>query len=274
MTLKKNGTSSTALKTNFKKFFIITVGLFTAIDVASAKPLQLDLTPYLWAMSMNGRVQTGNRAAHVDQSFSDILKQLDGAVMIYVDAKKDKFGVYGNAMYAVVSNGAGGRRVSLHVKNRYGIFGAGITYEIYKYCFSNSWSCDLSSIAFEPYVGFRYTVNNTRIDLDTRLSRFDRTANIDQHWTDPIVGLKLTYVATKAWSAILSGDIGGRNGSTQYSYNVFGVVGYQPQTILKCTKFYLGYRILDQHYETGSGRKFFDWNMKLFGPVIGVDFRL
>ncbi|MHB1222225.1 MAG: hypothetical protein ACYC0J_09545 [Gammaproteobacteria bacterium] len=40
----------------------------------------------------------------------------------------------------------------------------------------------------------------------------------------------------------------------------------------KNTKFYAGYRLLDQVYQHGNGIKRFDRDMKLAGPILGMAF--
>lgn len=234
-----------------------------------ADPWQIEITPYLWAIGMNGRTQIGNNTAHIDQTFSDILKELDFGGMLWMSAKKNKFGLYGNAVYAVLSDSKHDGPFSADVHNRYGIFGAGISYEVFRYCTAQGCPRAQSIFYVEPYAGFRYTLNDTSITVAYLSASAHGVKNV--HWTDPIIGLRLNYLLNKAWLAQLSGDIGGTNGSTHYSYSWAAILGLSPKS-LPHSSFYVGYRLLDQRYQTGSGTSLYNWNMKLAGPVLGYGY--
>lgn len=223
---------------------------------------KFEITPYIWAINMNGTVHVGPVRAHVDQSFGDILSQLNWAAMLWLDAKKDKFGIFGNIIYSSLSNKVTDLSAKIKTNNNFGIYSAGLSYEVYQ----------SGIVAIEPYAGFRYTTNQATSTLTSPF--INLRGSISQGWVDPIIGTRLLFDFTKAWHLTLAGDIGGVNTNNHYSYNLFGVVGYKPQTMWKNTTWYLGYRLLDQHYITGSGLNYFNWNMKLFGPLVGVSFAL
>jgi hypothetical protein len=119
-------------------------------------------------------------------------------------------------------------------------------------------------------VGARYTTTRVSITVNTPLGGLRSSDN--KSWTDPIVGARFNLNMNKSWLAIVAGDIGGTNTTSNYSYNVVGMLGFKPQTILKRTTWYLGYRLLDQHYITGSGTSYYNWNMKLFGPIVSLSY--
>jgi len=55
-----------------------------------------------------------------------------------------------------------------------------------------------------------------------------------------------------------------------------GFFGYKPNanSLFRNTTTYLGYRLLYQHYQTGSGASLYEWNMHIFGPVLGLAFEV
>jgi hypothetical protein len=244
---------------------ILLTGTLLSVS-ASASPWQFEITPYLWALNMNGQVGVGPTTAHVNETFSDIWHHLDFAGMVYGSAHKDEFGLYGSALYAALSDsGTLGPHGGISVKayEDYGIFGAGASYIVAKHQFSN-----LSEVTVEPYAGARYTLVNTSLKVATL-----PTARDDQHWTDPVIGLNLNYAFNRQWSIRLMGDIGGTSTNRQYSYSATGLIGYTPVSFWTNTTTSLGYRFLAQHYVSGSGLRYFDWNMRLFGPVIAITIR-
>jgi hypothetical protein len=247
--------------------------LFNASSATAAESTawKFNVAPYLWAINMNGTVQTGPVRAHVDDSFQELLQHLNIGGMLFLEANRGKFGIFGNAVYSVVSTDGKDGPLKSTSKNKFGIFSGGVSYAVHQFCFSSA--CDQNSLTVEPYAGFRYTLNDTTVTLQDLPIVNLRSSN-NQKWTDPIVGARLRYLMTKAWSLTLAGDIGGTNAKTQHSYNVIGLLGYKPQSTWKNTNIYLGYRVLDQYYKNGQGEKYFLWNMKISGPVLGINFTL
>ena len=229
---------------------------------------KVEVAPYVWALNMNGTVQVRRVRAHLDQTFSDILSQLNWAGMVWVEASKDKFGAFANILYASLSDGASDRYISAKVNTEFGLYSGGLSYQVYKTCFSAA-GCD-SNFSLAPYLGFRTTTNDVKIIVNTPFGSVQNTNNKD--WTDPLVGARFNLNMTKSWLAILAADIGGTNASSDYSYNLVAMLGFKPQSILKKTSWYLGYRLLDQHYATGTGRDYYNWNMKIFGPIASVSY--
>lgn len=245
----------------------------SSAGVAAETVWKFNIAPYLWALNMDGSTQVRNVRAHVDQDFSDILQQLEFGGMLWMEANRDKFSVFFNAVYAVLSDDSTAGPLAVDTLNKFGIFSAGAAYEIYKTCFASACGMNTNVFSVEPYAGFRYTLNDTTITLkDLPLVNLRGVKNVN--WTDPMAGARFKYFINKAWSIIVAADVGGTNGTDHYSYNFIGLVGYQPQTMWKNTSWYLGYRYLGQHYETGSGANLYNWNMKLYGPLFGVNFAL
>lgn len=257
-----------------KMQFFKTIGLGAMICIAPAISLavdannpawQFDIAPYLWAANMNGRVGAGPITAHMSENFSDILSQLNVGGMLWLGAHKGPFGIFLNSMYIVLSDNAMVGSVKVDQKTRSGLFTAGISYIILQKQIARA-DGSMNQLQLEPYLGDRYTLNDVRISL------FNLTINNNHNWQDPIVGLRMTY----DWPRFviqLAADIGGTNAGRQYSYNWAALLGYKPENPkMKHVTFDLGYRNLYQVYKTGSGRNYFNWNMREFGPILGINF--
>jgi len=226
---------------------------------------QFDIAPYLWAANMNGRVASGPVTAHLSEDFADILNQLNVGGMLWLGAHKGPFGLFLNSMYIVLDDDATVGPINIDEKTRFGLFTAGVSYIVLQKELSHA-NGAITQLQLEPYVGDRYTVNNVQINL----LNFKIKSN--HNWQDPIVGLRATYNWPR-WALELAGDVGGTNTSTHYSYNLAALVGYKPESpAMKHVTFYVGYRDLYQVYKTGSGIHFFNWNMRQFGPLVGINF--
>jgi hypothetical protein len=169
-------------------------------------------------------------------------------------------------MYAQLTDNETHGPLKATLRNNFGLFTAGVAYEVYRTPFPSL--NNFSYLAFNPYIGARDTLNNTKLTL--RASIFDISGSNNQNWVDPIIGLRLNWILNRAWSLTAAGDVGGVNTTTHYSYNVLGLIGYSPQTHWTNTTVYLGYRLLDQHYEHGTGLGKYNWNMKIAGPLLGL----
>ncbi len=233
-----------------------------AVD-ANNPAWQFDIAPYLWAANMNGRVGAGPVTAHMTESFSDILSQLNIGGMLWLGAHKGPVGIFLNSMYIVLSDDAKVGPINIDQKTRSGLFTAGLSYIIWQKQFSYANGLT-TQLQLEPYLGDRYTLNNVRINV------LNLTINSNHHWQDPIVGMRMTYDLPR-WVVQLAADLGGTNASTQYSYNWTAMLGYKPVSMKHAT-FYLGYRNLYQVYKTGRGINYFNWNMRELGPILGVNF--
>jgi hypothetical protein len=239
----------------------------TKIDFNTQKAWEYTLAPYLWAINLQGRVAVADQTVHIDQSFNDLLKKLNFGGMLWIDAKNDRFGAFLNVLYTVLSMNDQDNILDVNARNDFLILSTGLSYDLYRHDFINGLFAR-GTFIITPYLGFRYTENDTEVKVS--LPSIALKAQENQYWTDPIIGARFNFLLNHAWSLILSGDIGGLNTSTQYSYNVMGIIGYHPTVLKFNTTFYLGYRFLDQRYQTGKGVNFFNWDMKIFGPVLGV----
>ncbi len=266
--------SAQAADTHSNPSFASQTQLNTAINPRDSHDdsWKFTVAPYLWALSMNGSVEVRGLRAPVNESFSDILSDLNWAGMVWLEADKGKWGGFLNLIYASISQGASDRYISAHVTTNFGLYSAGLSYEVYRACLCSG-GCNQpgdSTLAIVPYIGARYTSNDVTLKINTPLGNIRRSNN--QHWTDPMIGARFNFDLTKSWQLTFAGDVGGTNITSDYSYNVWGLIGFKPQTLLKSTTWYLGYRLLDQKYTKGASFNYFLWDMKMHGPVAGVAF--
>ena len=56
---------------------------------------------------------------------------------------------------------------------------------------------------------------------------------------------------------------------SDFTWNVSALVHFQPW---KYASIIAGYRVLDQDYEDGTGLSRFKYDMRLAGPVLGLNF--
>jgi len=65
---------------------------------------QFQLTPYLWALALDGDVTVKGVKSSPSVSFREIVDNLDYALMVEGEARKGRIGLYANAIYADLSD--------------------------------------------------------------------------------------------------------------------------------------------------------------------------
>ena len=249
-----------------------------AEDAAPASaPWELSLTPYVWALSVKGDVGVGRTEAHVDASFSDILDDLNIAVMLTLELRKGRFGLLSDTIYANLEDSAATLhdRVKIKATANMLIQNLAGTYRLGTWQLADFAQAGPLSVTVDPYAGIRYTYLDTelkgRLDLPDLGVDARRTTEADKHWVDPIVGLRTAWTLGEQFSLILLGDVGGISTNSQYSAEGVALIGYRFGLFGQDdANLVAGYRALHQKYEDGDGRSRFDWDVTMHGPIAGL----
>ena len=81
---------------------------------------QFSFTPYGWATSINGDVTARGHKAHVNEDFIEIIEQSDSmlAWMSYFEARKGRFALFTDLVWADLGLGPDGKRALLEPRRR------------------------------------------------------------------------------------------------------------------------------------------------------------
>lgn len=230
-----------------------------AASSAQAAPWIFDVAPYMWATSLNGDVSLGHKKIHVSDSFSKILKVLDFGGMLWLDAHKDRLGIFFDGFYSKLSTSKCYRADIIDAASEMTIDSAGATWRLYGES-GKGWS-------LEPYLAARYTATNSSVSV----SRFG--VGLKEHWTDAVIGTRANYTfQNPAFNVEGRADYG--QGDRSNSYNLSLLAGYQSAQHFKRTRFFLGYRYLHQNYGHNESDRLYRWKMNIYGPVIGFRVRM
>lgn len=236
--------------------------------------------PYLWMMGLNGKVGVKGKTANMNVSFSDIIKNLDFAAEVHLEAWRDRFGFFIDTTYSKISltdNVQLRSDRTLNIKNvsefflgefggfyRVGTWPIGSGVGSYHSKTNTSLTLDLIG-------GGRYWWLKDEIDLKGPLG-VNPQFNGSESWFDFIVGGRVNLAINKFFVQVRS-DIGGfgLGFSSDISWNIAGYIGYELPWY-KITPI-IGYRALYDDYTHGSGNNRFVWNAWMYGPQIGVAFQ-
>jgi hypothetical protein len=106
-----------------------------------------------------------------------------------------------------------------------------------------------------------------RLDASTLFPGVGRNANKTKDWVDPFIGLRLGADLTKKLSLVLRGDIGGFGVGSEFTWNASAIFGYHFTPMISA---WLGYKALGVDYETGSLHRKFEFDVTMFGPIMGL----
>jgi hypothetical protein len=220
----------------------------------------IDAAFYGWASGLEGTVATlpPLPAVDVNLAFSDLLSHLDGALMGGVYARRDRFILFGDLMYAKVSADKDfatkfSTSVSLASSSLIVTGGAG-----YRIAEDPAYSVDLLAGA---------RLYNVSTDATLRIGRaFSRSGNTDETWVDPMVGAKFNVRLSDSWSLNSWGFIGGFGAGSTFSWDLFGGVGYDFNETYSLV---VGYRGLGVDYS----RDGYVYDVVQHGPIFGLKVR-
>jgi len=218
-----------------------------------------NVTPYLWVTGQKGQVATLPPAApaDLDVSFSDVISNLDMALMGLVEARNGRFGVFGEIFYVGVSADA----------DTPGPFFSGADYEQDLLGISIGLSYALmqsSDHHLDAVLGVRFWDLDNELELGAGILPA-RKLSEHERWHDPFIGLKGRVNLNENW--YLSGwGVAAVAGDSDSSWDLFGGIGYEYSDSFSLTA---GYR----HQEVDYKNDGFLFDVEMSGPVIGLTFR-
>lgn len=210
---------------------------------------------YAWATSVDGRMRPlpPGPAVKVALGFSDILKNLDGALMLSLDARRDRFVVFADLLMSKLSAGrtfsAQGLpgSVSLSSSSVVGLAAAG-------------WRVvDDPAVKVDVLGGLRgFALSNT---IAVAVGPLAGSYGLDRQWVDAVGGVRITHALDDRWSVTAMGFAGA--GGAKYEWDLFGGVGHRIGG--RFTGF-AGYRALKVDYRQGS----YVYDVLQHGPILGL----
>jgi hypothetical protein len=231
-------------------------------------------------MGLNGRVGVRGQTVDMDVSFSDIIKNLDFAAEVHMEAWRDRFGFFIDVTYSKISLKEDVQlRLdrTIKIKNvtefflgEFGGFYRAGTWPVGAGT-GGSESKTNTSFTLDLIGGGRYWWMDNTIDITGPAGVLDPQFSGSESWFDFIVGGRVKLDINKFFVALRT-DIGGfgLGFSSDISWNIAGYIGYElPHGITPI----IGYRALYDKYSNGSGNNRFLWDAWMYGPQLGVSFQ-
>jgi hypothetical protein len=221
---------------------------------AQAAEWQRSMMLYVFGASIDGQTQLGPIVSEVDESFSDILDDLDMGGMGSFRANNES---WAHAIDAIYTSSSDDVALAAGVKLKAGLDQLIASYDI-GYRLSDR---------FEVLLGARYN------SIDVKLTTFGPAATQasgDKDWVDPYVGFNVMLPLGDRLALGLRGDVGGFDVGSKLAWQAVVRLNWSFSETFFAT---FGYRILDTDYEDGSGARLFKYDVTLSGPGAGLGWR-
>jgi hypothetical protein len=203
------------------------------------------LTPYLWALSLDGTTAALGNDVPVEADFGDILDLANFAFSANMEFNNGKWFVILDPMYAdlemdIDTGGPIGGTVEIELILTTALVGLSL------------------SENFDIYAGARYYDQDITVIPDTLPE-----IPLGDDWTDILLGVRVNSEMSDKWSftGILDAAVGGDSDSALFAQALF------VRQIGDNKNFGVGYRYYDVDYESGSGLSLFKWDVAHSGPV-------
>ena len=229
----------------------------TAAQTPDTERWRFSLTPYFWAAGIDGKVATlpGAPTAEVDASFTDIIDQTNGAVMLAAVARRGRFGVLADLTYLDLSDDSGTSgplfdEVEFESQTLFATI-AGF-YQV----------LETERLNLQAVAGTRLWYVDTELHLRGELAA-NQTFSEDKVWADPIVGVRWQGHLGRKFYLEGAADVGGFGVASDITWELLGTLAYRFSDSFTMRA---GYRHLKVDYEDDG----FVWDVELSGPIVGV----
>src|SRR5262249_40936677 len=156
----------------------------------------------VWAMSLHGDVTVKGIKSDVDESFSDLLPDLNFAGMASIDARKGRLGLIVDGLVAHLQSKGDTGPLSIKGTADFNFVDFAGYYRIGRINLDSEVGAAGPRLVIDPYLGGRYTYLNVDLNVKSSGPIFGgehRNFGGDEDWFDPLVGLRATVELTPRW---------------------------------------------------------------------------
>ncbi len=220
---------------------------------SSSSEWQFAVAPYLWAAGMDGSMAIANQEVDVDVPFSDILDNLDFALMGHFDMRNERWVLSSDLVFVDLEHSEDLIEGTVKAGLELTLFEVAGGYRV--------------SPVFTVLAGARWVDMGATLDFEGGFHQGD--GNAGRKWIDPLVGVHAFVPLSKKWWIGLRGDVGGFGVGSELTWQAYADIGFRASHLVSII---LGYHALDMDYEDGSGFNYVNLDLMISGPQVGVAF--
>lgn len=225
------------------------------------KPWKFVIAPYLWIPAQHGTIGIRRVNANVSMTVGDTWNALwDNfrfAGCLHMEAVKDRWSIFGDAMYMHLGNDV--KDLPVNVNYKQGIFELGCAYAIHDGPLPGAAADSTVRVRIEPLVGVRVWYLDATIEtpIDSR--------GVNETWVDGFGGIRGELAFNETFSLTGRVDIG--TGMSDLTWNALTMVNVN---LNEHWALFAGWRWLSDNYSKGSDMDRFAYDMMFNGPFAGV----
>lgn len=216
--------------------------VLASFSTSSYAQWNYQITPYLWASSIEGISSVAGRDVGFQADFTDIVTFVDAGIAARFEAKSDNWGYFLDGFFIKLSADTDRQVGALKVTNDQSIIEGGVSYAL--------------TDQFEILVGGRYE----KIDQTLTFAVLPRLNGGDS-WLDGFIGAAWQPIKSDKWTVRLRGDIGTGDSDSVWQFAAVG--GYH---FNKAWSIYANYRYLSTDFESDK----FKWDVDQSGLGLGL----
>jgi len=220
---------------------------------AEAGGFEYSLTPYLWAIGLDGTIGIGTNGSDpivvdVSESFSDIFSNLDMAIPIHFEMRSPVWSLIAEVNYASLSQDLG------TIAGKAGV--------------DTGFAELLAAWQFRPSMELLFGSRYLALSTDLKIDMPPISVDGKKSWVDPLIGIRYAGQLNRrgTWHSSFRADVGGFGLGSELTWNVRLGLGYD---MSHSTSLLFGYHWLDIDYDSGG----FLYDILQQGPEIGATFR-
>ena len=218
--------------------------LMWSTTLLASQDWQFRLSPYLWFAGLKGDMATipGYPSVPIDISPSDALDDTEAGVMLMLDAKRGRQGIFVDFIYTDVSSDdeliPSPINLVLESKSKTTLFTLAYQYEIYKQ----------DQTVVDLMAGARYWAVDSELRFEGGLGILaGRKISNSESWLDPALGIKGRMPLGNSQFYVEGGaGLGGFGVGSDLFYEINVNIGYQWNQAIGTA---IGYRMFDVDYE-------------------------
>lgn len=245
---------------------LIVLSLLALPMAVQAQDWNWVITPYGWAASSTVDATVNDQVVFgTEVDFADLLDDVDGGIMLHVEGRPGKLGVFGDLLLIDLgdeprSYNVRGLAVQAKADPELTMLDLGGTYY---------------PSGEEHGFGFHYGIRIIDIDqeIDIRsIGRFNanrRIISASETFVDGLVGFRFDSELADNWTFAMSADAS--TGDTENTWSAQAVVGYRVGS-RKQNQIRLGYRHYEIELENDAERSMVNTEIAMSGPMVGFSF--
>jgi opacity protein-like surface antigen len=232
----------------------------------SSDTWQFEITPYGWLIGLKGTNQIGQfPPTSVDLSASDVIDRLDFAAFGLLEARRGRWGLLFDGMYAKLSGAA-----KATGPLGFTVVDAELEVRQTMLLFAGAYRVVEGSTSLDLVAGARYN----KLDLNTNINassfgplNITRNPSGERDWWDPVIGVRVAHALNEQWGVVGSADVGGFGVGSELTWQALAGVSY---AFTKSVTGKLGYRHMSIDYDKDSFR--YDMDQRGFYVGVGIRF--